>query len=210
MIDRDELEQKIYEFGNYAKVAKHFGVTRERIRQLGNKLGIDIMALRYSNPAKYLTPPKMYEVECKSCKGAFVSHNKKAKFCSKKCMGVYMKQRYTFNVLNRKDSSGKRYKYVGKRVSKDGISYPENKILARTLTEAYIGRKLKSFECIHHIDGDVTNNNLENLVIMRLGEHSSLHNTFSRRSELISLKSNLKEEKRKVERIRHESLERRI
>lgn len=45
----------------------------------------------------------------------------------------------------------------------------------RVVVERAIGRKLESCEVIHHIDGDKTNNNLDNLQVMTAQEHSSLH-----------------------------------
>ena len=54
----------------------------------------------------------------------------------------------------------------GKRTSK---SYP------RFLVEQSIGRRLSANEDVHHKDGDVTNNCIENLEIIRHGEHQRLH-----------------------------------
>jgi len=39
----------------------------------------------------------------------------------------------------------------------------------------YLGRKLEKWEIVHHIDGDNTNNSLENLQIMSQGQHRQLH-----------------------------------
>jgi hypothetical protein len=47
----------------------------------------------------------------------------------------------------------------------------------RYVMEQYLGRKLETDEVVHHIDGDRTNNLLDNLRLMPLGEHSKLHNT---------------------------------
>jgi hypothetical protein len=41
--------------------------------------------------------------------------------------------------------------------------------------EQYLGRKLKSNEVVHHIDGDKFNNDLSNLQLMTREEHSRLH-----------------------------------
>lgn len=75
------------------------------------------------------------------------------------------------------------YKIYGPYIAKDGrkrivavygkvkttISYP------KYLIEVSIGRHLKSDEQIHHIDGDFTNNDLNNLKIVKLGDHQRLH-----------------------------------
>jgi hypothetical protein len=45
----------------------------------------------------------------------------------------------------------------------------------RFLMMEYLGRKLEKWEIVHHIDGDNTNNSLENLQIMSQGQHRQLH-----------------------------------
>lgn len=45
----------------------------------------------------------------------------------------------------------------------------------RLVAEALVGRPLRSDEIVHHIDGDVTNNNLSNLRVMSQSEHAKLH-----------------------------------
>jgi hypothetical protein len=50
------------------------------------------------------------------------------------------------------------------------ISYP------RLIMEQHLGRKLKPNEDVHHIDGDVTNNDISNLQVLDHVEHEKLHN----------------------------------
>lgn len=47
--------------------------------------------------------------------------------------------------------------------------------LHRLIVERRIGRKLFFNEVVHHVDGDPSNNNSDNLVVMSRSEHSSLH-----------------------------------
>lgn len=56
----------------------------------------------------------------------------------------------------------------GKHTSK---SYP------RFLVEQNLGRELLPNEDVHHKDGDVTNNNINNLEIILHGEHQRIHST---------------------------------
>lgn len=50
------------------------------------------------------------------------------------------------------------------------ISYP------RLVMEQKLGRKLLPEEDVHHIDGDVTNNDISNLEVVLHGEHQRQHN----------------------------------
>ena len=65
--------------------------------------------------------------------------------------------------------------------------------------EAMLGRKLRRSECVHHIDGNRSNNARENLAVMSRSEHARLHafervptmtrnqdGTFTRQQETIS------------------------
>lgn len=45
----------------------------------------------------------------------------------------------------------------------------------RVVMEKFIGRKLKSSEIVHHIDGNRHNNKIENLQVMSQKEHIELH-----------------------------------
>ena len=46
---------------------------------------------------------------------------------------------------------------------------------SRKVAEAYIGRRLKPDEVVHHMNGDATDERHENLLIMTDREHKQLH-----------------------------------
>jgi len=48
---------------------------------------------------------------------------------------------------------------------------------SRLVAEKKLGRLLNKKEIVHHIDGDVTNNNPKNLGVMSRSEHSQLTNS---------------------------------
>ena len=63
----------------------------------------------------------------------------------------------------------------------------------RLVMESHIGRLVARDEAVHHIDGDKLNNALENLHLLRHGDHTALHHIGTRRSrptcELIAQKA---------------------
>lgn len=60
-------------------------------------------------------------------------------------------------------------KYKAIRVN--GVKCDEH----RVIMEKHIGRKLNRFEVVHHINGDKSDNRIENLEVMLLSEHTTHH-----------------------------------
>lgn len=46
----------------------------------------------------------------------------------------------------------------------------------RIVAEKKIGRRLRIYECVHHVDLNRSNNNPENIEVMKMNEHTTLHN----------------------------------
>lgn len=103
--------------------------------------------------------------ECPNCKKTFTPRDRRHNFCSKKCYQEYAKatgcrKRTGFWMEN------------GYRVIQiDGKPIKEH----RHIAEIKLGRKLKPTEIVHHIDGNKINNDPNNLEIMTIAEHSSMH-----------------------------------
>lgn len=75
------------------------------------------------------------------------------------------------------DKRGYRWQYVtenGRRVARREH---------RLNMEKHLGRKLEPWEIVHHKDGDTKNNEIENLEIMTVGEHTTHHHEGGRKSE---------------------------
>jgi len=67
-----------------------------------------------------------------------------------------------------------RYNYIS--MPEHPKAYFDGTVLEhRIVMEKYLGRLLDRFECVHHINGDGKDNNIENLEVMSLQEHTSLH-----------------------------------
>ena len=108
-------------------------------------------------------PPKIKK--CVYCGKEFAidPKHKEKKFCNTKCACDFKRGR------ERKPTIAKSgYKYVW---FSDGSGEREH----RFIIEKQIGRKLTQDEVVHHIDGDRTNNDISNLVILKRGEHSKIH-----------------------------------
>lgn len=61
-----------------------------------------------------------------------------------------------------------RYRLILRKDGKNRtLSYP------KYLMEIYLGRRLFYWETVHHIDGDFTNNNIDNLEVKERRKHSS-------------------------------------
>lgn len=120
------------------------------------------------------TPPKYCGRECffaaarsseiKPC--AFCGkpfYTTRQRFCSRSCFCEYRK---AHNTPGRWAENGYVVRYTGNG---------EGKKEHIAIMEAHVGRAIKPTEIVHHINGDRSDNRLENLQLMTRGEHSRLH-----------------------------------
>jgi predicted RNA-binding Zn-ribbon protein involved in translation (DUF1610 family) len=56
-----------------------------------------------------------------------------------------------------------------------GRRFRGNKYWSRVLMEEHLGRQLSSNEHVHHINGDKTDDRIENLIVLTHAEHTKLH-----------------------------------
>jgi hypothetical protein len=114
---------------------------------------------------------------CKFCKKSFnrgvsksgriesIEDYKSRKYCSRDC---YFKA-----------NTGENHWYWkgGVKRTSDGYmrrSY-DDRYLHRIVMEEYLGRKLKTSEFVHHINGNPSDNRIENLQVISNSEHRKLH-----------------------------------
>ena len=92
---------------------------------------------------------------------------KKSKFCSSWCARRYIKINY----------SGENSKNFKHGITKNGykrVGTSKNRRLEhRIIMEKILGRKLKIFEWVHHINGDKLDNKPENLILVLPTTHYS-------------------------------------
>lgn len=102
---------------------------------------------------------------CKNCGNTFRKRSRKdtQKFCSVECVREY-KRKQPKTAKASKDGYKRIWQTDGKGI-KEHIY----------IMEKLIGRKLQKNECVHHIDGNRANNDISNLQLMTISEHSKLH-----------------------------------
>ncbi len=115
-------------------------------------------------------------LNCKLCDSGFYVPQYRAdtaKFCSRRCTSLAnpentQKAREASPVTRRaqalKGGSGRK---IYKTISVNGKEVREH----RWLMEQYLGRKLESWEHVHHIDDNHLNNDIENLEVLSNSEH---------------------------------------
>lgn len=106
-----------------------------------------------------------HEKICSGCNKPFIPKDKRNTFCSKKCYQEYAK---TTGIRKR---TGFWMENGYKVLYNNGNSRKEHILVM----EKYLGRKLNKGEVVHHIDGNKTNNDINNLKLMTAKEHSKMH-----------------------------------
>lgn len=131
-----------------------------------------------------------YESICDECGCTFFARKFKAKgakggscksFCSKSCaktstvrlQDLSHLKKYEFKEGNTPHNYKGRIKHSAGYIVRTGNKKRE--LEHRVLIEQMLGRQLTRHEVVHHVNGDVTDNRLENLRIMSQSEHIKLH-----------------------------------
>lgn len=110
---------------------------------------------------------------------------------AKEKMSLHMKGRTPWNKGVKGYNSGNKHPMWKGGINKMVNGYLRDLIVGkgkyelehRKIIEQLMGRKLTKEEVVHHIDGNRTNNHINNLVLMTRSEHQKLHYKNRKRNE---------------------------
>ena len=170
LITRELLIEEYFEKRKtMPEIAKEYGVAVGTVFNRFHKYGLD--------PRPQCPRPEAKEKLSRERKGKFMrktpvvwSEEQKHRLSEAK------KGKFRYNTANghhikiRKDGYVVVFCPESPYTGKDG--YRLEHIL---VMETHLGRKLKRGEVVHHINGIKTDNRIENLKLMKLGEHTSMH-----------------------------------
>ena len=139
------------------------------IPEINKITGIALSTLRFRFSKAGILRSRGDGVRCAAKKGR-LSSNKGLKrvFTPEWCMNISIAKKLSFKNTCAGVDLSKEYPRITKGEHK-------GKMIHRLVMEKFIGRELFSHEVVHHIDGDKSNNSIDNLALMTTSAHARLH-----------------------------------
>lgn len=156
-----EKEFKVYKCF-YSKKTKY---PRTCSRKCANKIKTKTDKLRKIILTYYLS--KEYSAN-RIGKLLNISHDSVREFLKRNKIKIRPKGFYT---SGKKNANYKR----GYTITASGYARRKGKLVHREVMEKFLGRKLKRFEHVHHLNGNKLDNRLENLAVLVGKKHGALH-----------------------------------
>ena len=196
--EKTNIEKLIKEGVSYERIGRQYGVTGNSVKKAAKKLGIELKQKREINPSEHFNRGKKTIHKCLNCGKEFEhSSSSRNKFCSNKCQGEFKKNEKIKDWLKNPEKFNGSWSYGF--IKKYLLEKNEYRCQKCGWGEKNIYTNTIPLE-IHHIDGDCTNNNEENLQLLCPNCHS-LTETFgssnknSKRYKLKEYKNNLNKSK---------------
>lgn len=194
MITKEELEKLIFQDNlSYESIGRKYGCTGGAIKKIALRIGIQLKQRRKINPCEKFSHVRLEKnLICPVCGKDFLRKPWKNITCSRECAAKYRSMQAQnkkkdkledrkWDGIERKDmwvvesriqSNG----YIWAKCPQHPNSFKDGYILEhRIVVENYLGRLLRKDEVVHHKDGNKTNNDISNLVVLTQQEHSRLH-----------------------------------
>lgn len=111
---------------------------------------------------------------CHNCGAEVIdTPSSKRQFCSNKCKSL---KQFESPKNHGRYKNGTRITLGYREVLTNGKYLKEHRLIA----EQGLGRKLESFEIVHHLNHNKLDNRLENLLVMTRDWHNRIHNALTR------------------------------
>ena len=166
-----ELSSRYYELGSAQKVAEFYGVSKKTVLRHMETLGIP------RNSLTKVTPEVLEEIRLEAIRGTKCSMAAERIGLDPSTLRVHAASlglRFVDSYHSGYITTWNGYLKVKQpeHPAADRRGYVMEQVL---VAEAKIGRFLTLEECVHHKDGNKKNNTPENVEVMLLKEHASLH-----------------------------------